>query len=77
MGLSRCLAGTGAAEQGDVVVQVSADDEHLIATVPPEVNGWAEEEGMSLDEYVRRAVTQARAACRAQGRRQRREPTPA
>ncbi len=59
------MTGTGAAEQGDVVAQVSADDEHVIATAPPEVDGWAAEEEISLDEYVRRAVAQARAACRA------------
>lgn len=48
-----------AVKQDDTVVQVSADDEHLLVALPREVDDWAAEQDMDLDEFVLQAVRSA------------------
>lgn len=50
-----------AVKQGDIVVQVSTDDEDLIVTVPREVDEWAAEQDLGLAEFVMGAVRRTRA----------------
>lgn len=50
-----------AVKQGDIVVQVSTDDEDLIVTVPREVDEWAAEQDLGLAEFVIGAVRRTRA----------------
>lgn len=45
-----------AVKQGDNVVQVSDDETTLVAAVPREVDEWAADAGMDLDEFVLEAV---------------------
>lgn len=49
-----------AVRQGDDVVQVSDDREHLLVALPAEVDGWASEAGMELDAFVLQAIQEAR-----------------
>lgn len=51
-----------AVKQGDTTVQVSDDEEHLLVALPREVDGWAAEQELDLDEFVMRAVSDAHAA---------------
>lgn len=50
-----------AVRQGDDVVQVSDDREHLLVAVPREVDDWAAVAGMDLDEFVMHALRDAHA----------------
>ena len=51
-----------AVKQGDTTVQVSDDEEHLLVALPREVDDWAAEQDLDLDEFVLRAVRDAHAA---------------
>lgn len=51
-----------AVKQGDTTVQVSDDEEHLLVALPREVDEWAAEQDMDLDEFVMQAVRDAHAA---------------
>lgn len=51
-----------AVKQGDDVVQVSDDEEHLLVAVPREVDTWAAEQGKDLDEFVMDALRDHHAA---------------
>lgn len=45
-----------AVKQGHDVVQVSDDDEHVLVALPREVDNWAAEQDMDLEEFVLTAV---------------------
>ncbi|MFA5550599.1 MAG: helix-turn-helix domain-containing protein [Trueperaceae bacterium] len=51
-----------AVKQGDTTVQVSDDEEHLLVALPREVDEWAAEQDLDLDEFVMQAVSDAHAA---------------
>lgn len=51
-----------AVKQDDVTVQVSDDEEHLLVALPREVDDWAAQQDMGLDEFVMQAVLDAHAA---------------